>query len=141
MSSDGPKSGRVGFGYNQAVEAGAPYEQSKSPSRINLDNFLKRRPEYRNRVTSELERGRRADHILQNLRKEGADGRYYAAFYSSQGFAKDKYTDSYEALVEEIERGIELNAFSCVKVQTYRGGKEGWSEQQTFPSNAIKSKP
>lgn len=96
MSSDGPKSGRMGFGYQQAVEAGVPYEQPKSTARLNLDSLLKKRPEYKARVMRELKEGGRADRILNDLRDEGVAGKYYIAFYSGQDaeqFVDDRYTD------------------------------------------------
>lgn len=122
MTRDGPSSTRIGFGFPQARDAGAPFRAERSNSKINLENLLKRRPELGQRVAALKAEGKRADVILNILREvEALVGRYAIVCWRDEeceDWAKTEYDDDRGKLVAEVEFGIDQGFYkwACLYV-------------------------
>ena len=106
MSADGPRGRRLGFGFQQAREAGAPFVTGRSNARINLDQLLNLRPHLRAYVIGELEAGRKASAILKELRDDGHAGNYWVGWFGGEDgeeFLDERYRYTKQDLLSELD--------------------------------------
>jgi hypothetical protein len=90
MSKDGPKAGRMRFGYREHLEAGAPWLRSASVGQINLHKFMKKhagRIDIMQEAKSRLDRGEPAGMVLGGLREAGYDGKLAIAYWRNSAFS------------------------------------------------------
>ena len=136
MSKDGPKSGRVGFGFNQAKEAGAPYKGEKTIAKINLENFVKKFPHVRKRVKEELKAGKRANTILNKLREEGLGERYSVEYFGDEKCTVSQewaYLNDLEALKTDAEQKVRTGYYKGAQVFEFDYQKSDWIVLQQWP--------
>ena len=137
MTKDGPSSSRIGFGFQQARAAGAPFRSEKSNSKLNLENLLKRRPQLSRKVAALEAQGRRADYILYVLRDvEGLDGRYSIECWRDEDceeLVRTAYSDDREKLVDEVEFSIRHGVYKYACLYQFNDDTKDWDYEECWP--------
>lgn len=130
----------MGFGFRQAVKAGAPYSGPRSTARINLEQVLKRRPGLRAEAEKRLASGDRADIVLGGLRDSGRDGRFAVELYRDAdcgNWVRTDYADDVERLIADaqwgFDRGVYARAWLWALEPPDDGGKEVWAVIRSWP--------
>lgn len=138
MSKDGPASGLIGFGFQQAKEAGAPHFVGRSNSALNLERLLKERPHLRAKAAALVKSGTRVDAVLGVLRDLGLAGSYYVEFLRGENrdeWAAEEWSDDEAALRGRIDTDLGLGIYKAAKLW-YRNPETGgaWVIIEAFPA-------
>lgn len=126
----------MGFGFSQAREAGAPYRTPRSSSAMNLEEFLKRHPELRNRVEDMRKDGRNSNGILTYLRDEGLDGRFCLSLYQdaeAEKWVRNEFSDDREKLEENADWGFDHGVYKYAELSEYDDKTGEWTCVRYWP--------
>jgi len=135
MSKDGPASGRMGFGYQQAMEAGAPYQGPKSPAAANLAQLLVRYPELRRRAAAMIKKGKRVDSILWDLQQSGKAGQFWIDLYrgeDAEEWVRYMVSDDESELRQHIAWGLRVGAYTGADLYRFDPKTRRWGDPEEF---------
>lgn len=136
MSKDGPKSGRMGFGFQQAKESGVPHKGSKSSHQMNLDNFMKLYPHTKDDIRWAIKSGRKAQSILEELREKGRGERYSIEFFDdtqcniSNSY---RYSNNLAELKTDAEQKVRVGMHAGAQVFEFDYEKKKWAVVGQWP--------
>jgi hypothetical protein len=135
MTKDGPPSGRMGFGYQQAMEAGAPYQGPKSSAAANLAQLLVQHPQLRRKAAAMIKNGERAGTVLLNLQNSGKAGHFWLDLYrgaDGQEWARYWVSDDEPAVKQHIDWGLEVGAYTRANLYRFNVKTRKWDGPEEY---------
>jgi hypothetical protein len=126
----------MGFGYQQAREAGAPYDGGRSNSAINLGRLLAQFPNLRAKAAASLKDGKRPAAVLSQLRGDGDAGRYYVELFrgpTGEIWADEQWSDDAEALRRRIHSDLRVSVCKRARLWHLVPDAEEWVVLEEYP--------
>lgn len=133
---DGPKSGRMGFGYQQHRDAGVPFRAPPSVADQKARDFIAKYPQVKDYVERRRADGARVDTILSELREDGVEGPYCIECWYDGGrerLAERTYGADQVRLESRADSMFRLGAYKAAVLWEMEEESRDWIEIREWP--------